>query len=112
MRLKERGAAALAIVVLAAACGDDSGDAIDAPAVTAGDLAGDLAATTVRPGRANWSTGYFQAAVYSALLQELGYTVLGPELNEHPPAEAYFAMAQGGGRLLAERLVFPARHVA
>jgi glycine betaine/proline transport system substrate-binding protein len=83
------------MVVLAAACGDDSGDAISAPAVTAVELSDDLAATTVRPGRANWSTGYFQAAVYSALLRELGYTVLGPELNEHPPAEAYLAMAQG-----------------
>ena len=99
MSLKERGAAVLALVVLAAACGSDSGDAISAPAVTtvesSEELAEELAATTVRPGRANWSTGYFQAAVYSALLRELGYTVLGPELNEHPPPEAYFAMAQG-----------------
>ncbi|NNC43728.1 MAG: glycine betaine/L-proline ABC transporter substrate-binding protein ProX [Acidimicrobiia bacterium] len=50
---------------------------------------------TVRPGRASWSTGYFQAAVYAALLEELGYNVSDPALNEYSPTDAYVAMAEG-----------------
>lgn len=52
-------------------------------------------ARVVTPGRANWSTGYFQAAVYSALLEELGYEVADPATNEYQPSEAYIAMAEG-----------------
>ena len=45
--------------------------------------------------RANWSTGYFQAALYRALLQELGYEVSDPADLELGPNQVYFAMAEG-----------------
>jgi len=37
------------------------------------------AGTTVRMGQATWDTGLFQAQVFKALLEELGYTVREPE---------------------------------
>ena len=46
-------------------------------------------------GRANWSTGYFQAELYKLLLEELGYTVSDPAENELGPNNGYIAMAQG-----------------
>ena len=40
-------------------------------------------------GRANWSTGYFQAELYKQLLEELGYTVSDPaELSSSGPTSA------------------------
>ena len=49
--------------------------------------------TTVRMGRGDWDTGWFQAEVFRALLQELGYTVQKPEtLN---PVAFYIFCAQG-----------------
>jgi len=45
--------------------------------------------------RASWSTGYFQAALYRALLQELGYEVSDPADLELGPSLAYLAMAEG-----------------
>ena len=45
--------------------------------------------------RANWSTGYFQAALYRALLQQLGYEVSDPADLELGPSLAYLAMAEG-----------------
>ncbi len=45
--------------------------------------------------QANWSTGYFQAALYRALLQELGYEVSDPADLELGPSLAYLAMAEG-----------------
>ncbi|MGD2101783.1 MAG: glycine betaine ABC transporter substrate-binding protein [Acidimicrobiia bacterium] len=50
---------------------------------------------TVNMGRADWSTGYFQAYVYQALLQELGYDVTDPSELELGPSLAYLGMAQG-----------------
>ena len=32
--------------------------------------------TVVQPARATWDTGYFQEALYSKALEELGYEVL------------------------------------
>lgn len=49
----------------------------------------------VTMARADWSTGYFQAAVYRQLMQELGYTVSDPSELELGPSLAYLAMAQG-----------------
>jgi glycine betaine/proline transport system substrate-binding protein len=46
-------------------------------------------------GRATWSTGYFQAALFKALLEELGYEVSEPSLNELGPSEMYRIMAEG-----------------
>ena len=45
--------------------------------------------------QANWATGYFQAALYRALLQELGYEVSDPADLELGPSLAYLAMAEG-----------------
>ena len=50
---------------------------------------------TVVMGRADWSTGYFQAQVYKQLLEELGYTVSEPSDKELGPSLAYLAMAEG-----------------
>ncbi len=51
--------------------------------------------TTVTVGRANWASGYFQAAVYAALLEELGYTVTDPADSEQSPSDAYVSMSRG-----------------
>jgi glycine betaine/proline transport system substrate-binding protein len=51
--------------------------------------------TTITMGRADWSTGYFQAYVYQQLLQELGYDVTDPSELELGPSLAYLGMAQG-----------------
>ena len=50
---------------------------------------------SLKMARANWSTGYFQAALYRALLQELGYEVSDPADLELGPSLAYLAMAEG-----------------
>jgi glycine betaine/proline transport system substrate-binding protein len=50
---------------------------------------------TVTMGRADWATGYFQAYVYQALLEELGYDVSDPAELELGPSLAYLGMAQG-----------------
>ena len=46
-------------------------------------------------GRADWDTGYFQAALLRQLLQELGYEVSDPSETELGPSLAYLSMAQG-----------------
>ena len=46
-------------------------------------------------GRANWSSGYFQAELYKLLLEELGYNVSDPSELELGPSNGYTAMAQG-----------------
>ncbi len=53
------------------------------------------AGVSVTTGRATWTTGYFQAALFKALLEELGYTVGSPADNEMGPAEIYPLMADG-----------------
>ena len=50
---------------------------------------------TVRMARANWSTGYMQAAIYRTLLQELGYDVSDPAEAELGPATFYPALGEG-----------------
>jgi glycine betaine/proline transport system substrate-binding protein len=45
--------------------------------------------------RADWSTGYFQAAVVEALLGELGYEVSDPSLAEMAPSEFFPMLAAG-----------------
>ncbi len=98
-----------ALMLVVAACGDsdggDSPDPTDAPGTTAategtdagggGDVAMPGEGVTVTMARADWSTGYFQAAVYRALLQELGYDVTDPSELELGPSLAYLSMAQG-----------------
>ncbi|HSF85921.1 MAG TPA: glycine betaine/L-proline ABC transporter substrate-binding protein ProX [Acidimicrobiia bacterium] len=85
MDLKRSVAVASAAALLFVACGGES-EVAEEPTPTPG---------VVQPGRANWETGYFQAAVYSALLEELGYVVGDPAEHEYPPVEAYRAMAEG-----------------
>ena len=53
------------------------------------------AGVSVTMARANWSTGYMQAAIYAALLQELDYEVTDPADLELAPSNAYVAMANG-----------------
>ncbi|EPC01502.1 hypothetical protein L861_05535 [Litchfieldella anticariensis FP35 = DSM 16096] len=48
---------------------------------------------TVTPARATWDTGWFQAAVYSQVLAELGYEVDRPTTLDNPPF--YQSVAQG-----------------
>ena len=47
----------------------------------------------VQPARANWNTGYFQEALYSLALEELGYDVQGHQ--ELDNAIFYLAVSQG-----------------
>ena len=50
---------------------------------------------SVNMARANWSTGYMQAAIVAALLAELGYDVSDPSDLELAPSNAFVAMANG-----------------
>ena len=50
---------------------------------------------SVLAGRANWSSGYFQAELYRLLLEELGYDVSDPAEIELGPSNGYTAMALG-----------------
>ena len=107
-----------ALALVAAACGggdssettaapSDSGDATTtteaAPEETTTAAPTETEAPSAMPGegvsvtmaRADWSTGYFQAAVYQQLLEELGYEVTDPAELELNPSLAYLSMAQG-----------------
>ena len=68
------GGALLAMLLVFTACGEDE-------------------PTTVQPARANWSTGYFQEALYSLGLEELGFDVQGHQ--ELDNAIFYQSVAQG-----------------
>ena len=50
---------------------------------------------SVLAGRANWSSGYFQAELYKLMLEELGYDVSDPAAIELGPSNGYTAMALG-----------------
>jgi len=93
----------LVLVLVAAACGTDTGDGgTTAPDTTAapttapsdGDGGGEISGT-VRLARANWDTGYFQAEIYRKLLEELGYDVVSPEENELSADLFYVAVNEG-----------------
>jgi len=104
-----------AFALIAAACGD-SGSTTEAGATTtAAPTTTEAAATTAAPtttaaapaaalpgeginvtmARADWSTGYFQAALYRNLMQQLGYTVSDPSELEIGPSLFYLSLAQG-----------------
>ncbi len=106
-KLKLLAALVAAFALVAAACGGDD-DTSEPAAPDAADTtqAADTTAapaerpmpgegTTITMARADWSTGYFQAAVYRQLLQELGYEVTDPADLELGPSLAYLSMAQG-----------------
>lgn len=60
-------------------------------AASAQDMPGE--GTTVRMAQATWDTGWFHAAIYKQLIEELGYAVEGPTTLDNPPF--YQAVAQG-----------------
>lgn len=80
MKHNTRFIAVLAVfAMLTVACGeDDPGEGV-----------------TVHMARADWATGYFQAAVYRQVMQELGYEVTDPADRELAASLAYLAMAEG-----------------
>ena len=78
----------MVLALVATACGADTPDT-----GAQEELPGEGVSVTM--ARGNWSTGYMQAAVYSALLTELGYGVSHPADLELPPSNAYIAMAEG-----------------
>ncbi len=53
------------------------------------------AGVSVTMARANWSTGYMQAAIYHNLMEELGYEVSEPADLELPPSNFFTALGQG-----------------
>ncbi|WP_419918529.1 glycine betaine/L-proline ABC transporter substrate-binding protein ProX [Candidatus Poriferisocius sp.] len=81
----------LAFGLLVAACGnDDGGGGAESEPMT---MPGE--GVSVSMARANWSTGYMQAAIYRTLLQELGYEVSNPAEAELAPATFYPALGEG-----------------
>ncbi len=101
----------LAFGLVVAACGNDDDD--EAPAAPAEEAPAapddeapaapdDEAPADAMPGegvsvtmaRADWATGYMQAAIYHHLLEELGYDVSEPADIELAPSNAYVAMAE------------------
>ncbi len=65
-----------AVMLVASACADDDDD-------------------TVTMARANWNSGYMQAAIYAQLITELGYAVSNPADAELDPNGFYPALASG-----------------
>ncbi len=86
-------AAADAATDAAAAAADAVAAAQQAAAEQARMTPGEDVSVTL--GRANWSTGYFQAEIYRLMMEELGYDVSDPSELELGPNNAYIAMAQG-----------------
>ncbi len=100
------------LAVLAASCAgpsDDGGATPETATTEAGATPTSLASpitntpspqfpgegVSVTMGRGNWSSAYFQAAVYRELLALLGYEVNDPADKELAPRLAYLAMAEG-----------------
>jgi glycine betaine/proline transport system substrate-binding protein len=88
-------AAGLLVVVamIGSACGSDGDSADDASDSSSSDLAQPGEGVEVEMARANWSTGYMQAAIYQQLLEELGYEVSDPSQSELDPATFFPAAA-------------------
>ena len=91
MRIKHFGRVAAPVAALALLAGCSSADSSEEAA--SGDQPG--SGVEVTAARANWSTGFFQAAIYSELLGELGYDVADESDNELGPDIFYPALAQG-----------------
>lgn len=95
MIVRRKVLAALVLAVCAGACSEDDSDSSSSTSSPPTAVEQPSSGPVVRPGRANWSTGYLQAAIYATLLGELGYDVADPAVHEYPPSEAYLAMAEG-----------------
>ena len=94
LRIARQGAQRIASRVGADITTEVAGDGSGSVAVASGpDTPG--AGVEVRLARANWDTGYMQAAVFRALLTELGYAVSDPSEAELAPADFYPALARG-----------------
>ena len=61
--------------------------------------------------RANWSSGYMQAAIYAQLIEELGYEVTDPAAATLSPYSFYPALAAGQYDLWANGWFPPPRHL-
>lgn len=85
----------MSFALIATACGSDDDDADDGGGSEDTELAQPGEGVEVTMARANWSTGYMQAAIYQQLLEELGYTVSDPSENELDPATFFPAVATG-----------------
>jgi len=90
----------LVLALIATACGSDS----DTTEATSDDAGGEVAAVEIEQvgegvsvtiARANWSTGYMQAAIYAQLLEEMGFDVSEPADLELGPSAFYTALAEG-----------------
>lgn len=77
------------VLVLAACDTTDEADGDGGPAGGDGQTGG-----TITMARATWDTGWFQAAVYAQLLEELGYTVSDPADLTRDANTFYPALAQ------------------
>ncbi|NNF63444.1 MAG: glycine betaine/L-proline ABC transporter substrate-binding protein ProX [Acidimicrobiia bacterium] len=83
--------AGVALLTLAAACGSlaEDGNGDGGPAAGDGPPGGDITMA-----RATWDTGWFQAAIYAQLLDELGYDVSDPAELTRDANTFYPALAQ------------------
>ena len=90
--------AAAALLILAACGSDDDSSSGSSSAAATTEAAMNMTpgeGVSVTSGRANWSTGYVQAEIYTALLRELGFTVSESADMELGPQQAFMAMASG-----------------
>ena len=101
----------LVFALFAASCGDDdsasddsaSDDSASDDGASDDSASDDGASDGAEPGegvsvtmaRANWSTGYMQAAIYKALMEELGYEVNEPAEMEMAPSAFFTALGEG-----------------
>ena len=46
--------------------------------ITALSISSVVSANEIKMGKADWDTGYFQAEIYKAALEKMGYKVSGP----------------------------------
>lgn len=94
VRVAKEGARRLATRLGTETVGADAGGAGGAAAEPAGPSTPG-AGIEVRMARANWDSGYLQAAIARALLSELGYTVSDPAAAELTPQDFYPSLARG-----------------
>ncbi len=81
----------VALALVAAACDATAdGEGVGGPARGEVDTR-----PTIRMARADWDTGFMQAAIYQQLLEELGYEVTDPAEETHTAASFYPALARG-----------------
>ena len=82
--------ATLAVALVAAACADPEESGADG-----GPAEGGADGETITMARADWDTGFMQAAIYQQLLQELGYNATDPAAETRSAATFYPALANG-----------------